>query len=350
MTLMVTKGRNKMYHVQSFSMRSIPTKPWLNFIILSIFLLTGCVQFREKPVAVEKHVVTEKPPTDNNAKINRQVKDVDYKSKLEEKSPKKRIAVLPFLDLSTERPEAGRVQARLTFMDELNKTDQVIAIDSNQLKIDTSKYFSAGEYDLLKLTEAAQNAGVNSFLEGKVLDLRVKKDSDNAPKKIKTIFEAVVRLRMINVRSGKVVFHTVKTVTIEDASAQVAEGAMSSQFLNKNPELVAILIKDAFLDFTPQVVTAMNEITWEGRIAAFNGDKIYINVGRISGVQVGDILKVVEDGNEIYDPEIGYHLGKVAGRIKGTLEIVSYFGQDGAVSIIHSGAGFKENDRVELYH
>jgi hypothetical protein len=72
-------------------------------------------------------------------------------------------------------------------------------------------------------------------------------------------------------------------------------------------------------------------------------------VGRISGVQVGDILKVVEDGNEIYDTELGYHVGKVQGRVKGTLEIVGFFGQDGAVSVVHSGAGFKENDRVEIY-
>ena len=88
---------------------------------------------------------------------------------------------------------------------------------------------------------------------------------------------------------------------------------------------------------------------WEGRIAALQGERIYINVGRISGVQVGDILKVVEDGNEIYDPELGYHVGKVQGRVKGTLEIVGFFGQDGAISVVHSGAGFKENDRIEIY-
>ena len=83
---------------------------------------------------------------------------------------------------------------------------------------------------------------------------------------------------------------------------------------------------------------------------ALKGEKIYLNVGRISGVQIGDILKVVEDGSEVYDPEIGYHIGKVSGNTKGTIEVVSYFGQDGAVGVIHSGAGFKENDRVELYH
>ena len=66
-------------------------------------------------------------------------------------------------------------------------------------------------------------------------------------------------------------------------------------------------------------------------------------------VRVGDLLKVIDTGSEIYDPEIGYHLGRVAGKTKGTLEIISYFGNDGAISVVHSGAGFKESDRVEVY-
>ncbi|MEQ1724197.1 MAG: hypothetical protein ABL930_13585, partial [Pseudobdellovibrio sp.] len=114
-------------------------------------------------------------------------------------------------------------------------------------------------------------------------------------------------------------------------------------------ELTEILIKDAFMDYNTKLAESLKHIIWEGRIAALQGDRIFINVGQISGVQVGDILKVVDDGNEIYDTELGYHLGKVPGKAKGTLEVVGFFGQDGAVSVIHSGAGFKENDRIELY-
>ena len=72
-------------------------------------------------------------------------------------------------------------------------------------------------------------------------------------------------------------------------------------------------------------------------------------MGQVSGVKIGDILKVVENPSEIYDSQMGYQLGKVSGKVKGTLEIISYFGQDGAVGVLHSGAGFKESDRVEFY-
>ncbi len=103
------------------------------------------------------------------------------------------------------------------------------------------------------------------------------------------------------------------------------------------------------LDFTPQVLASLDKVSWEGRIAAINGDRIYLNVGRVSGLQVGDLLKVTEDGDDVYDPESGSHIGRVPGRLKGTLEVISYFGNDGAIAVIHSGSGFKENDKVELY-
>jgi hypothetical protein len=88
---------------------------------------------------------------------------------------------------------------------------------------------------------------------------------------------------------------------------------------------------------------------WEGRIASVQGERIFLNVGKISGLAAGDLLRVVDEGEEIYDTESGSFIGKSPGRLKGTLEVVSFFGQDGAIAVIHSGGGFRENDRVELY-
>ncbi len=320
---------------------------WLTqSIVFSLLMLNlSCSGNRIKPNQV---ITSSEIPA---SALKRQIKDVDFKARLEDKGPKKRIIVLPFLDAGADRPESARLKAREAFMDDLNRTEEIIALDSNQLKVDINQYKNSGEYDLVKLAKDSQNVGVSALVEGKIIDLRIKKESDKigVVRSLKTTFEAVVRLRVLSLRSGKELFHTVKTVAIEDDSVRIAERVSSDLFFVKNPELVTILIKDAFLDFTPQLMESMNVVVWEGRIAALKGEKIYLNVGRISGVQVGDILKVVEDGSEVYDPEIGYHIGKVSGQAKGTLEVVSYFGQDGAVSVIHSGAGFKENDRVELY-
>jgi len=256
--------------------------------------------------------------------------------------------VLPFID-NSESQEASVIKAKNAFIDELNKSETVIALEANQLKNDVKKYLKNGEYDLEKLAKDSQNDGVSSLLEGKILELRLKQTLDPASKIQKAAFDVVTRVRIVNVRSGKEVFSTVKTVTIEDENSKMSELVSGKAFFQKNPDLVTVLMKDAFLDFSGQVAEVMGQVIWEGRIAALKGEKIYLNVGRVSGVQLGDILKVVDDGSEVYDPEIGYHIGKVPGQAKGTLEVVGFFGQDGAISIIHSGAGFKENDRVELF-
>ena len=201
------------------------------------------------------------------------------------------------------------------------------------------------------MAKDTQNSGISSILEGQIIDVRLKKTADQVGiiRHLTATYEVVVRLRIVNVRTEQEVYHTVKTVTLVEENTRVIERVSGDQFFVKNPQLVEVLIKDAFLDFSPQIQETLNTIQWEGRIAAVRADKIYINVGRLSGVQIGDILKVVDDGSEIYDPELGYNLGQIRGRVKGTIEIVSFFGVDAAVAILHSGAGFKESDRVELY-
>ncbi|MFZ3229276.1 MAG: hypothetical protein WA160_03650 [Pseudobdellovibrio sp.] len=322
-------------------------------VIFLGFLFLGCVakQIQQEPIQAEVEKPTEVVPVEKEiAKVlKRQVKDVNLKAMSDDESLKKRIVILPFIDSSDQHPEAARLKARDVFMDELNKTHSIIALDSNQLKKDVLKYLKAGEYDLIKLAKDIQKDGVSSILEGKIIDIRLKQADSGDKKNGQAIFEAVVRIRILNIRTSKEIFNIVKTVTIQDDNSNISERFSSDQFYAKNPNLLAILIKDAFLDFSNQVIESMTQVAWEGRIAAFKGEKIFLNVGRMSGVQVGDILKVVEDGNEVYDPEIGYHIGKVNGQAKGTLEIIGFFGQDGSISVIHSGAGFKENDRVELY-
>jgi hypothetical protein len=223
------------------------------------------------------------------------------------------------------------------------------------LKLDLSKYIKNNVYDLRAIGIASNKVGISSLLEPRIIDMRfqnedpAKVDNSSSLKTRQVVFEIVVQARLFNIHSEQELFNTVKTVTISDPNSVVPENITSDNFFAKNGELTEILIKDALLDFNGKLLESMKLVTWEGRIAALQGEKVYLNVGKISGVRIGDILKVVEDSSEIYDPELGYHVGKVQGRVKGTLEIVGFFGQDGAISVLHSGAGFKENDRVEIY-
>lgn len=283
--------------------------------------------------------------------VRRDVKDVNYQTRQEDSGPRKRLMVLPFLDVSDKRPQELRDRARSAFLIDLNRGGELIALDSSDLKLDMTKMVEGGQYKLQDLSKQAQTLGVNAILEGKILDIRIKRKTDNVGivRHLTSVFEVVTQVRIVQARTGKEIFNTVKTVTLEEQGVRVAERVETDKYLANNPEIIQTLVKDAFLDFTPQIIAALDKVSWEGRIAAINGDRIYLNVGKISGLQMGDLLKVLEDGDDVYDPESGSHIGRVPGRLKGTLEVISYFGNDGSIAVIHSGSGFKENDRVELY-
>jgi TolB-like protein len=284
-------------------------------------------------------------------KVHREIRNVDYQARPQDASPRKRLMVLPFLDVDQKRPQNLRDRARRAFISELNRSGELIVIDSRELSVEPSKMMDGSQYKMEEIAKAAKALGVNAVLEGKVIDIKIKRQADNigVVRQLTTVFEVVAQVRVVTARNGKEVFNTVKTVTVEEKGTRVGERVETDKFLSNNPDMIEVIVKDAFLDFTPQVLASLDRVTWEGRIAAINGDRIYLNVGRISGLQVGDLLKVTEDGDDVYDPESGSHIGRVPGRLKGTLEVISYFGNDGAIAVIHSGSGFRENDRVELY-
>lgn len=305
----------------------------LNLVL--IFVLMGCSLFEPK-----------------ERKIIRQTKEpLPHVNAAGETTPRHRLLVLPFLDSSTQRSQEVRDRARKSFITELNKTGELITIGSEDLKFNFDDALKKGEYNLTDISKAAKDLGVTALLEGKILDVRIKKSADSVGivRKMKMSFDADLRVRIVNIRSGKELINTTKTVSLEETEAKVLERVENDKAAMANPELIEAIIRDAFLDFIPQVTRSFAKVTWEGRIAAVSGDRIYLNVGRVSGLQVGDILKVTDEGDDIYDPESGAYIGRVPGRIKGTVEVISYFGNDGAIAVLHSGSGFKENDRVEVY-
>lgn len=276
-------------------------------------------------------------------------KDVPTMARKEEALPKQRLVILPFLDDNKERTQSLRDQDREEFIRQLNKTQQMVIVDSKDF--DSKNLTAKNDYNMTEIAKEASKLGASAVLEGKVLDIKVKNASDEVGvfRTLKTKFECKVRVRIFAARTAKEIYNVTKSVTVEESNVRVAESTDADRFLKSNPAIIANLITESFIDFNPAIIETMGKLNWEGRIAVINGDRVYLNVGRISGLNIGDILKVTEEGDEVFDPQTGSYIGKVTGRIKGTLEVVSYFGQDGAIAIVHSGAGFKENDRVELY-
>jgi len=312
----------------------------LFFLLNLSFLLVACAGLRTDET--------------RSAPLKKEVKDdsqMQASGGGKEETFRKRVVILPFLDATPDNPSEVRSVARSEFIQALNSAGIVIPVDSDEIKIDEKITARLGEYDLKAMAGQAANLGINALLEGKIINFRAHGMADPVGiiRQIKGRFEVQARIRLVAAGSGRDLMNTVKTVSVEKSDVRFGEKLDLASFLKSNPEILRQLVKEVFVEFVPAVGLALNKVQWEGRIAMVSGDRIFLNVGKISGLQVGEILKVSDEGEEIYDPQSGNFIGRVSGRLKGTLEVVSFFGKDGAIAVVHSGSGFRENDRVEPY-
>lgn len=81
-------------------------------------------------------------------------------------------------------------------------------------------------------------------------------------------------------------------------------------------------------------------IPWLCGIAAVEGEKVYINAGRESGIGIGQRLRIYRGGKGIKG------LGFDPGSKVGTLEVTGFVGPNGAYGIVREGEGARTSDLV----
>lgn len=281
-----------------------------------------------------------------------ETRDVPVDARGEDEAPRHRLLILPFLDERPDAPKAVTDIARSAVVRDLMRTRQFIVVSNDDFPHDPKKYLTEdNEYDLAQISRLASAIGVAAVVEGKVLNIKAKRvgDSLGLIRELKAQVTAQVRIRIYAGKNGKEILNEVRTADTEADSTRFAERGDIMNQLSDDPELVKVAVRKAFAGAIPEISRAVEKLAWEGRVAMVSGERVFVNAGRLSGIQIGDILKVTEEGDDVYDPETGRFIGTAPGRLKGTIEVVSYFGKDGAIAVIHSGSGFMENDRVELY-
>lgn len=288
----------------------------------------------------------------DHKKPSAEVRDVPYQARgSTDPSLRKRVMVLPFLDTDASRDKMPTREAREKLVHAMLRTDDFVLVNPGDFPKDVNQFVKNGEYDFASMAKLGEDIGLSAFVEGKVIDVKTTRVGDEVGlvRKIRVRVDATVQIRMVATKNGQVLINEMRNATIEDSTTRVAQRAYGDRYLEQDPALIEAALTKGFLSFVPQFSQTLEKLSWEGRVALIKGERIYLNAGRLSGLQIGDILKVMEEGEDVYDPETGALIGRVPGRLKGTIEVVSYFGKDGSIGIIHSGAGFKENDIVELY-
>jgi hypothetical protein len=89
-------------------------------------------------------------------------------------------------------------------------------------------------------------------------------------------------------------------------------------------------------------------LDWHARVASVEPGRVYLNAGRLSGLQKGDILEVYATGQQIVDTATNSPMGKVKGAYKGDIEVSELFGLDACWATPLKDTSFSATDLVYL--
>lgn len=81
-------------------------------------------------------------------------------------------------------------------------------------------------------------------------------------------------------------------------------------------------------------------LTWYGRVVSVDGDRVYVNAGRESGLPKGSVLNLYRGGKAVE------RLGFAPGPKLGVLEIEGFVGTDGAFGTVKGGVAVQSSDLV----
>ncbi|MEA9357782.1 hypothetical protein SHI21_16240 [Bacteriovorax sp. PP10] len=264
---------------------------------------------------------------------------------------KKKIALLPFFNESPFESEDLEVNATEELRMELSRSGEFIVDPSSAKLFGPSKeIYVGGGMKLVQMTRQAKIAGINFIVFGRVIDARVREKSDEIGivRQTKSYTEAKVEVRVFDVNAGKEIYTETLNGYADDSTYRFF-AADREDYLTYRRDLLRYAVRVSVRKSIPKIIELASKLDWVGRVAKIIGTKVYLNAGRESGINIGDILKIITEGTEIYDPETGALIGMSKGDMKGTIEIVDYFGTDGSIAILHSGGQVLEGDFVQLY-
>jgi hypothetical protein len=254
---------------------------------------------------------------------------------------KKKVVVLEFDNKTTYKEEAIGEAVTKRLSDKLEATQRTVVMDkavvSETLSREGFEFENLSDPSVMK--HAHQSLGIQAFISGTITDMSIlsSKASETSEEEV-AFATAKIEIRLIDASTGNLlktfigrspIFGTKETGELSRSKATI-----------KAIEFSLDEILEGFL-------RQLDFLDWTTTIAKVEGENIYLNAGRLSGLRIGDTLEVFGPGREILHPITNLSLGWTYGQLKGAIKITEVFGVDAAVGKAVQGNGFSPNDVVK---
>ena len=244
---------------------------------------------------------------------------------------KKKILITYFDDRTTEGEEVLGDWVAEKLMKEANRRSlQVLFVDYRMVKeFLGSKGIDLKDLEAPKVLQLLNEVfGVHALVFGYltgpyVFTTKATKDQEETASAI-----IKIDMRLVDTFSGK-------TVNTLSASNPIVAAKERGSFSGEKAKVKAIDLAIASLGRS--LAKELDEMDWFCRIAKVEGENVYINAGKLTGLKVGDVMEVFRAGGS----------GE-RGEVKGRIKVSAFFGIDASMGRLIQGKDPDVNDIVKL--
>lgn len=254
---------------------------------------------------------------------------------------KKKVVVLDFENKTTYQDEKMGEAAAKRLVDKLEATQRVVTIDQTvlgeMLKKEGFAFEKLSEASAMK--KAYQSFGIQAFLYGIVTDVSIlSSKASEATEEEVSFATSKLEIRLIDASTGNLL----KTFVGRSPIFGTKEAGEYSR-----SKAVLRAIDFSLEENLEGLLRQLDYLDWTTSIAKIEGENIYLNAGRLSGLRIGDTLEIYEPGKEIIHPVTQMSLGWTTGQLKGVVKVTELFGVDAAIARAVQGSGFDLKDVVK---
>ncbi len=253
---------------------------------------------------------------------------------------RKKVAILDFENDTNYKDEKIGEAVAKKLSDKLEATQRVVTLDktvvSEILNREGFKFDKLSGPAVMK--RAHRSLGIQAFALGTVTDVSLlsSKASETSDEEI-AFATSKVEIRLIDASTGNLL----KTFIGRSPIFGTKESGEYSR-----GKAVLKAIDFGLEDVLEGLLRQLDLLDWTTTIARIDGESIYLNAGKLSGIRIGDTLEVFEPGKEIFNPSTNLSLGWTTGKLKGAVRVTDLFGVDAAVAKSVQGSGFRSDDVI----
>ncbi len=299
----------------------------ISFLIV-ILAFSGCATVATPPAAVEAPVSrAEQMEAQKSLRVP------------EEKTLKRKIGIARF----SNETRYGKTFLRDGDLDPLGKqaSDMLASrlVESGKFLVFERPYLTKVEREQ-EILNRSNIIGLDTIILGSITEFgrftAGQKGFLSATKK--QVARAKVEIRLVDAYTGHIFFSAAGSGEATTESGEVAGfGSKADYDATLNDRAIGVAISDV-LD---ELISKLDERLWRTDILKIQGNKVFISGGKYQGINVGDVLAVMREGEKVRSQQTGFEITLPSTEI-GAIRIVSLFGDteanEGSVAEVISGS------------